>query len=122
MLFALVNSENKVINIRKLLIAGGGTGGHLFPGIAIAQEFMSTNLQNTVLFVSTGNDFEKSALSHAGFRLQEITAGGVKGLGRWRQAVSKVWGAGGRSSRCSRFKKESWVRCAYLRLTNRTWF
>jgi UDP-N-acetylglucosamine--N-acetylmuramyl-(pentapeptide) pyrophosphoryl-undecaprenol N-acetylglucosamine transferase len=72
------------------VIAGGGTGGHLFPGIAIAQEFMSTNPQNTVLFVSTGNDFEKSALSHAGFRLQEITAGGIKGLGRWRQIKSMI--------------------------------
>jgi hypothetical protein len=39
----------------RLLIAGGGTGGHLFPGIAIAREFMARNAQNAVLFVSTGN-------------------------------------------------------------------
>jgi UDP-N-acetylglucosamine--N-acetylmuramyl-(pentapeptide) pyrophosphoryl-undecaprenol N-acetylglucosamine transferase len=90
MLFALVNSESKIISTRKLVIAGGGTGGHLFPGIAIAQEFMSTDPQNTVLFVSTGNDFEKSVLSHAGFRLQAITAGGIKGLGRWRQIKSMI--------------------------------
>ena len=90
MLFALVNAESKIIATKKLLIAGGGTGGHLFPGIAIAQEFMSTNPQNTVLFVSTGNDFEKSVLSHAGFRLQEITAGAIKGLGRWRQIKSMI--------------------------------
>ena len=90
MLFALVNSESKITPSRKLLIAGGGTGGHLFPGIAIAQEFMSTNPQNTILFVSSGNDFEKSVLSHAGFRLQEITAGGIKGLSRWRQIKSMI--------------------------------
>ena len=90
MLFALVNPDSKTIRIRKLVIAGGGTGGHLFPGIAIAQEFMSRNPQNTVLFVSTGNDFEKKALSRAGFRLQEIAAGGIKGLGRWRQIKSMI--------------------------------
>jgi UDP-N-acetylglucosamine--N-acetylmuramyl-(pentapeptide) pyrophosphoryl-undecaprenol N-acetylglucosamine transferase len=90
MLFALVNSESKIISARKLVIAGGGTGGHLFPGIAIAQEFMSTNPRNTVLFVSTGNDFEKSVLANAGFELQEITAGGIKGQGRWRQIKSMI--------------------------------
>ena len=90
MLFALVHSESKTISTRKLVIAGGGTGGHLFPGIAIAQEFMSRNPQNTVLFVSAGSDFEKNALSQAGFRLQEITAGGIKGLGRWRQIKSMI--------------------------------
>jgi UDP-N-acetylglucosamine--N-acetylmuramyl-(pentapeptide) pyrophosphoryl-undecaprenol N-acetylglucosamine transferase len=51
---------------------------------------MSTNPQNTVLFVSTGNDFEKNVLSHAGFRLQEITADAIKGLGRWRQIKSMI--------------------------------
>jgi UDP-N-acetylglucosamine--N-acetylmuramyl-(pentapeptide) pyrophosphoryl-undecaprenol N-acetylglucosamine transferase len=90
MLFAQANSESKIICTRKLLIAGGGTGGHLFPGIAIAQEFMSRNPQNTVLFVSTGNDFEKRVLSRADFRLQQITAGGIKGLGRWRQIKSMI--------------------------------
>ena len=73
MLFALVHQESKIHTTRKLLIAGGGTGGHLFPGIAIAQEFMSTNPQNTVLFVSTGNDFEKSVSnsSLAAFKLEK---------------------------------------------------
>ncbi|MEE8416769.1 MAG: glycosyltransferase, partial [Desulfobacterales bacterium] len=36
----------------RVIIAGGGTGGHLFPGIAIAQEFMARDRKNMVLFVN----------------------------------------------------------------------
>ncbi|HEY5522848.1 MAG TPA: glycosyltransferase, partial [Desulfuromonadaceae bacterium] len=35
----------------KLIIAGGGTGGHLFPGIAVTEEFLSRDPGNEVLFV-----------------------------------------------------------------------
>ena len=38
----------------KLIIAGGGTGGHLFPGIAVAEEFLSRDPANEVLFVGKG--------------------------------------------------------------------
>ena len=44
----------------RIVIAGGGTGGHLFPGIAIADELMTRNPENRILFMSTGNPFEKT--------------------------------------------------------------
>ena len=72
----------------RLLIAGGGTGGHLFPGIAIAREFMTRNAQNAVLFVSTGNPFERKALSHAGFNLETVSVAGIKGRGIWQKLKS----------------------------------
>ena len=72
----------------RLLIAGGGTGGHLFPGIAIAREFMARNAQNAVLFVSTGNPFEQKALSHAGFPLETVSVAGIKGRGIWQKLKS----------------------------------
>jgi len=72
----------------RVIIAGGGTGGHLFPGIAIACEFMVRNSQSNILFVSTGNPFEKSALSKANFALETITVEGIKGRGLWNQAKS----------------------------------
>ncbi|MCX5881460.1 MAG: undecaprenyldiphospho-muramoylpentapeptide beta-N-acetylglucosaminyltransferase [Deltaproteobacteria bacterium] len=76
----------------RIVIAGGGTGGHLFPAIAIAESFLETNSQNTVLFVSTGKTFERAVLAEHGFRLECITAEGIKGKGIWHQlrALSRL--------------------------------
>ena len=72
----------------RIIIAGGGTGGHLFPGIAIAQEFLGRNPENNVLFVGTERPFEVSILSETGFIHKTITAEGFKGRGFWNQIVS----------------------------------
>jgi UDP-N-acetylglucosamine--N-acetylmuramyl-(pentapeptide) pyrophosphoryl-undecaprenol N-acetylglucosamine transferase len=79
----------------KIVIAGGGTGGHLFPAIAIAQEFTKRDPQNDVLFVCTGRPFDKTVLSRAGFRHTWIAAEGIKGRGLTRQAmaVAKIPGS-----------------------------
>ena len=82
-------------NALGIIIAGGGTGGHLFPGIAVAQEFMARNPRNRVLFVSTGNAMERSVLAKAGFRLKTITSEGFKGRGIFNQVKSMLkipWG------------------------------
>jgi UDP-N-acetylglucosamine--N-acetylmuramyl-(pentapeptide) pyrophosphoryl-undecaprenol N-acetylglucosamine transferase len=80
-------SESKALRV---VIAGGGTGGHLFPGLAIAQEFMTRNERNTVIFVSTGNPLERSVLKETDFKLEAITAEGIKGRGIWNQAKSAM--------------------------------
>jgi len=72
----------------RIIIAGGGTGGHLFPGIAIAQEFMARNSNSNVLFVGTGKPFETSILSELGFKHAKITAAGIKARGTAKQALS----------------------------------
>lgn len=63
----------------KLLIAGGGTGGHLFPGIAVAEEFLSRDPANEVLFVGTERGVEAKLLPKLGYRLEMIAAAGVRG-------------------------------------------
>jgi len=72
----------------RIALAGGGTGGHLFPGIAIAREFETRNRENAVIFVSTGNPLEKRILTTAGYALECISAEGFKGRGIWNQARS----------------------------------
>lgn len=86
---------------RRLVIAGGVTGGHLFPGVAIAQEFVRADSRNAVLFVSAGRPMERSILSKAGFELRAIDVQGVKGRGRFNQlaALFKLPGAVWASSR-----------------------
>jgi len=72
----------------RIVIAGGGTGGHLFPGIAIAQAFSERNPQTAVLFVGTGKPFETSALARAGFAHQTIVSEGIKRRKWWQQALA----------------------------------
>ena len=70
----------------RVVIAGGGTGGHLFPGIAVAEEIRARGACNQVLFVSRGNEFERAALARAGFTLETISVEGLKGRGLRNQA------------------------------------
>ncbi len=79
----------------KLIIAGGGTGGHLFPGIAVAEEFLSRDPANEVLFVGTERGIEARAVPAAGYRLELISASGIRGKGSLSQlkgAAMMVYG------------------------------
>ncbi|MDL1967684.1 MAG: undecaprenyldiphospho-muramoylpentapeptide beta-N-acetylglucosaminyltransferase [Deltaproteobacteria bacterium] len=75
-------------NGKHIVIAGGGTGGHLFPGIAIAEVFIKRNPENRVIFISTGKPFEVSVLEEKNFSLKTITVEGIKGRGIVNQIIS----------------------------------
>jgi len=64
----------------RLLVAGGGTGGHLFPGIAIADEVMRRG-QGHVLFVGTSRGIEVRAVPAAGYDLETLQVSGLKRMG-----------------------------------------
>jgi len=72
----------------KLIIAGGGTGGHLFPGIAVAEEFLARSPENEVLFVGTSRGIEARLLPKLGYPLALISASGMKGLGTAKKVLS----------------------------------
>jgi UDP-N-acetylglucosamine--N-acetylmuramyl-(pentapeptide) pyrophosphoryl-undecaprenol N-acetylglucosamine transferase len=62
-----------------LLIAGGGTGGHLYPGIAVARELLSRVPEATVTFVGTAAGIEARVIPREGFALAVIRSAGLKG-------------------------------------------
>ena len=62
-----------------ILIAAGGTGGHLFPGIAIAEEFTARDKNNSVLFIGTKGGMEEHIFSRSGFAFETIQVSGLKG-------------------------------------------
>ena len=64
-----------------LMIAGGGTGGHIYPAIAVAQEWVARNPQRGVVFVGTARGLETAIVPKAGFPLELISVGGLKGKG-----------------------------------------
>jgi UDP-N-acetylglucosamine--N-acetylmuramyl-(pentapeptide) pyrophosphoryl-undecaprenol N-acetylglucosamine transferase len=61
------------------MIAGGGTGGHIFPGVAVADEFSKTATSPRVLFVGSNVGMESKLVPQAGYSLYLIPAGGIKG-------------------------------------------
>ncbi|HEX5034490.1 MAG TPA: undecaprenyldiphospho-muramoylpentapeptide beta-N-acetylglucosaminyltransferase [bacterium] len=65
----------------KFLFAGGGTGGHLFSGIAVAELLRERLPGSRVLFVGTRNGLEKDIVPKAGFDLDFIEATPLKGSG-----------------------------------------
>ena len=73
----------------RVVIAGGGTGGHLYPGIAVARELQSRQPEAVVSFAGTARGIEARVVPREGFPLDLIRSGGVKGkslLGRMRGA------------------------------------
>jgi UDP-N-acetylglucosamine--N-acetylmuramyl-(pentapeptide) pyrophosphoryl-undecaprenol N-acetylglucosamine transferase len=80
-----------------IVIAAGGTGGHLYPAIALAREFLRRNPATRVLFVGTSRGLESKVLAHEGFELALISAKPIMGrgpldilLGLWAMPVS-LW-------------------------------
>jgi UDP-N-acetylglucosamine--N-acetylmuramyl-(pentapeptide) pyrophosphoryl-undecaprenol N-acetylglucosamine transferase len=65
----------------RLLIAGGGTGGHLFPGVAIAEELRAREPGAAVRFVGTRRGIEARVLPELGWELSLIEVSGLKTVG-----------------------------------------
>ncbi len=57
-----------------IVIAAGGTGGHLYPAIAVAREFLRQDPSTRILFVGTTRGIEQKVLAHEGLPLRCITA------------------------------------------------
>jgi len=62
-----------------VLIAGGGTGGHLYPGIAVARELMARVPDAQMAFVGTSAGIEARVIPREGFALEVIRSAGLKG-------------------------------------------
>jgi UDP-N-acetylglucosamine--N-acetylmuramyl-(pentapeptide) pyrophosphoryl-undecaprenol N-acetylglucosamine transferase len=70
------------------IMAGGGTGGHVIPAIAVAREVGHMGYE--VLFVGTERGVESRMVPAAGFQLEKIRVGGIKNLGIATRIVS-LW-------------------------------
>src|SRR5918998_3403802 len=64
-----------------VLVAAGGTGGHIYPGIAVAKELMRRDPGSTVRFVGTARGLETRLVPQAGFELSLIESAGLKNVG-----------------------------------------
>jgi len=74
----------------RVIIAGGGTGGHLYPGIAVARELLARRPDARIVFAGTARGIETRVVPREGFALELIRSGGIKGksiIGRARGAA-----------------------------------
>src|SRR5580693_2511658 len=65
----------------KLLIAGGGTGGHVFPALAIAEEWLARGKEREVVLVGTQRGIEMKLVPQASLPLETLRVAGLKGKG-----------------------------------------
>ncbi|MFQ5662485.1 MAG: undecaprenyldiphospho-muramoylpentapeptide beta-N-acetylglucosaminyltransferase [Terriglobia bacterium] len=83
----------------KVMIAGGGTGGHVFPALAVAEELRRRHPAHEVFFVGTKTGVEARVVPAAGYRLCTLPAAGFKGVGLGRKLRSlallprSLWGS-----------------------------
>ncbi|PIQ97091.1 MAG: UDP-N-acetylglucosamine--N-acetylmuramyl-(pentapeptide) pyrophosphoryl-undecaprenol N-acetylglucosamine transferase, partial [Nitrospinae bacterium CG11_big_fil_rev_8_21_14_0_20_56_8] len=71
---------------KRVVIAGGGTGGHLFPGIALAKALKGHDMEIEITFVGTKQGIESKVLPREGFALKTIMSSGLLGkrsIHRW---------------------------------------
>ncbi len=65
----------------RALIAAAGTGGHIYPGIAVAKEILRRDPQSEIRFVGTARGLETKLVPKAGFKLSIIDSAGLKSVG-----------------------------------------
>lgn len=73
-----------------IFIAAGGTGGHLYPAIALARAFLDRNPTTRIVFVGTSRGLESKVLAHEGFELALISAKPIMGKGPL-DVLSGLW-------------------------------
>jgi UDP-N-acetylglucosamine--N-acetylmuramyl-(pentapeptide) pyrophosphoryl-undecaprenol N-acetylglucosamine transferase len=83
------NPLSMATSVKTVVIAGGGTGGHLIPGLAVAGELVSAGVQR-IVFIGTSRGIETSLVPQAGFELRLIEVGGLKNVGL-RRGLATLW-------------------------------
>ncbi|MBZ0251700.1 MAG: glycosyltransferase, partial [Candidatus Methylomirabilis sp.] len=71
-----------------VLIAGGGTGGHPFPGVAVAEELLARDPETRLLFVGTARRLEATLIPKLGFALETIRVEGLAGKSLLRKLAT----------------------------------
>ena len=62
----------------KIIITGGGTGGHIYPGISLARALQKRDEENEIIFVGTNHGMEAEIVPREGFQFLALKVRGVK--------------------------------------------
>ncbi len=78
------NDESSIIKVsslkgpgaKRIIIAGGGTGGHIFPAVAIANALKKEDVENEILFVGAKGKMEMEKVPQAGYKIVGLDIAG----------------------------------------------
>ncbi len=62
----------------KLVLSGGGTGGHVYPALAVARQWLRLSPENQILYIGTEKGLERTIVTKAGFPFEKIEVQGFK--------------------------------------------
>jgi len=82
--------EKQKFPAKNFIFAGGGTGGHLFPGIALAQYIKKVSPESKILFVGTKRGIETRLVPENNFELALVDITGIKGLSKKKKLMSLI--------------------------------
>jgi UDP-N-acetylglucosamine--N-acetylmuramyl-(pentapeptide) pyrophosphoryl-undecaprenol N-acetylglucosamine transferase len=74
----------------RVVIAGGGTGGHLYPGLALAEELKKRSRDTEIVFMGTENGIESRVIPNEGYHIKLIPSEGFVGVSLLRKTRSSV--------------------------------
>lgn len=72
------SNRKEALQMRKVIISGGGTGGHIFPAIAIANEIRKRYPEADILFVGANGRMEMQKVPEAGYKIQGLNIAGLQ--------------------------------------------
>lgn len=75
----------------RIIIAGGGTGGHVFPAVSIAEEIIDRNHKDEILFVGTEIGLENELLLKKGYKIKHISSRGFVGRGLFKTLIAFLY-------------------------------
>ena len=75
----------------KVIISAAGTGGHINPGIAIANKIMEKEPDSEIVFIGTNRGLENDLVPRAGYKLKHIEAYGLKKSLSIKNIANMIW-------------------------------
>ena len=74
----------------RVIISGGGTGGHIFPAISIAGKLKEVNPDTEILFVGAEGKMEMEKVPAAGYRIQALPITGLQRQLTWKNLINGI--------------------------------
>lgn len=85
-----MNTTNMTYRKIRVIISGGGTGGHIFPAVSIANKLKEVNPETEILFVGAEGKMEMEKVPAAGYRIVGLPIVGIQRQLNWKNIINDI--------------------------------